>query len=141
MKIVKNLFQNVTEIPESGNIFLNVNNLTFNNFHENKIHQLEKFLNDLIEIEPINVSKPFLKFLEFDKNYDKDTETYLTTNQSIFNNQDNSYIYNIRKSNVKNEFNTSYENNYNNINDNDNNTHLNNQPNPFSVNKYKNDFQ
>ena len=87
------------------------------------------------------MSKPFLKFLEFDKNYDKDTETYLTTNQSIFNNQDNSYIYNIRKSNVKNEFNTSYENNYNNINDNDNNTHLNNQPNPFSVNKYKNDFQ
>ena len=140
-KSIKNLFQNVTEIPESGNIFLNVNNLTFNNFHENKIHQLEKFLNDLIEIEPINVSKPFLKFLEFDKNYDKDTETYLTTNQSIFNIQDNSYIYNIRKSNVKNEFNTSYENNYNNINDNDNNTHLNNQPNPFSVNKYKNDFQ
>ncbi len=106
-KAIKNLFQNVIEMPESGNIFLNINDIAFNNFHESKIHQLEKFLNDLIEIEHVNTSKPFLKFLEFDKYYDKDTDNYLNNSQSIFN-QGNS-LYSLRKPVSKNENNISYD--------------------------------
>ena len=85
-KAIKNLYQNIIEIPESGNIFLNINDIDFNNFHESKIHQLEKFLNDLIETEYLNNSKPFLKFIEFDKYYDKDTDNYLNNSQSIIKN-------------------------------------------------------
>ena len=106
-KAIKNLYQNIIEIPESGNIFLNINDIAFNNFHESKIHQLEKFLNDLIEIEHVNTSKPFLKFLEFDKYYDKDTDNYLNNSQSIFN-QGNS-LYSLRKPVSKNENNISYD--------------------------------
>ena len=106
-KAIKNLFQNVIEMPESGNIFLNINDIAFNNFHESKIHQLEKFLNDLIETEYLNNSKPFLKFIEFDKYYDKDTDNYLNNSQSIFN-QGNS-LYSLRKPVSKNENNISYD--------------------------------
>ena len=107
-KAIKNLYQNIIEIPESGNIFLNINDIDFNNFHESKIHQLEKFLNDLIETEYLNNSKPFLKFIEFDKYYDKDTDNYLNNSQSIFN-QGNS-LYSLRKPIYKNENNVSYDN-------------------------------
>ena len=106
-KAIKNLYQNIIEIPESGNIFLNINDIDFNNFHESKIHQLEKFLNDLIETEYLNNSKPFLKFIEFDKYYDKDTDNYLNNSQSIFN-QGNS-LYSLRKPVSKNENNVSYD--------------------------------
>ena len=86
-KSIKNLFKNIVELPQSGNIFLNINEVgSSGSFHENKIQQLERFLNDLSEIEPINISKPFLKFLEFENNYDKDTENYLTPNQSKIEN-------------------------------------------------------
>ena len=47
------------------------------------MQQLEKFIIDLSEIHPINISKPFLKFFEFENNYDKDTEKYLINNQSM----------------------------------------------------------
>jgi hypothetical protein len=61
------------ELPESSNIFNNINALFSGLSHENKILQLEKFLKDLTETEGINNSKHLYCFLELnhlvDENY------------------------------------------------------------------------
>jgi hypothetical protein len=62
-------------MPPSATIFVNFgNNNQFSTFHENKIIQLEKFLKDLSEINLVNTSKPFRKFLEFEQYVDEDNE-------------------------------------------------------------------
>ena len=74
-KTLKNMFRGVAQLPTSANIFINFgNNNQFSSFHENKIIQLEKFLKDLSEINNINTSKPFRKFLEFEQYVDEDNE-------------------------------------------------------------------
>ena len=71
-KTLKNLYKGTgIQMPQSSNIFVNFgNNSQFSSFHENKIIQLEKFLKDLSEINMINTSKPFRKFLEFEQYVD-----------------------------------------------------------------------
>ena len=74
-KTLKNMFKGVAQMPPSSNIFINFgNNNQFSTFHENKIIQLEKFLKDLSEINLVNTSKPFSKFLEFEQYVDEDNE-------------------------------------------------------------------
>ena len=96
-KTLKNLCKsNGIQMPQSSNIFINFgNNTTFSTFHEKKIIQLEKFLKDLSEINVINTSKPYRKFLEFEQYVD----------------EDNDVIVNIGSSNIKGS--------YNNLGDND----------------------
>ena len=70
-------------MPPSANIFINFgNNNTSSSFHENKILQLEKFLKDLSEINIINTSKPFRKFLEFEQYVDEENEVIVSVGQS-----------------------------------------------------------
>ena len=81
-KTLKNLFKGVIQMPPSANIFINFgNNNTVGSFHENKIIQLEKFLKDLSEINILNTSKPFRKFLEFEQYVDEENEILVNRNQ------------------------------------------------------------
>ena len=74
-KTLKNMFRGVVQLPTSANIFINFgNNNQFSSFHENKIIQLEKFLKDLSEINNINTSKPFRKFMEFEQYVEEENE-------------------------------------------------------------------
>ena len=83
-KTLKNLYKGTgIQMPQSSNIFVNFgNNNQFSSFHENKIIQLEKFLKDLSEINMINTSKPFRKFLEFEQYVDEDNEVIVSVGQS-----------------------------------------------------------
>ena len=81
-KTLKNSYKGVAQMPPSANIFINFgNNNTSSSFHENKILQLEKFLKDLSEINIINTSKPFRKFLEFEQYVDEENEIIANINQ------------------------------------------------------------
>ena len=81
-KTLKNLFKGVIQMPASANIFINFgNNNNFGSFHENKIIQLEKFLKDLSEINILNTSKPFRKFLEFEQYVDEENDIIVNVNQ------------------------------------------------------------
>ena len=83
-KTLKNLYKGTgIQMPQSSNIFVNFgNNSQFSSFHENKIIQLEKFLKDLSEINMINTSKPFRKFLEFEQYVDEDNEVIVSVGQT-----------------------------------------------------------
>ena len=78
-KTLKNMFRGVVQLPTSANIFINLgNNNQFSSFHENKIIQLEKFLKDLSEINNINTSKPFRKFMEFEQYVEEENEVIVS---------------------------------------------------------------
>ena len=145
-----NLFKNIqnytNNLPESSKIFLNFNEKNFsNNFHENKIIQLEKFIKDLSQIDEINNSKVFLRFIEFENNYFIDDEEINNNNYNYNNNtnymenynNNSNYNYineNYNNNNNNNNFNYDYNNNYNN----DYNNYENNYENKISEN-YNND--
>ena len=132
-KSVKNLFKNIIELPQSGNIFLNINDVSNNgSFYENKMQQLEKFIIDLSEIDPINMSKPFLKFLEFDNNYDKDTENYLINNKSM--KQENNLGLSMKNPYKK------FDNHINNNDDENLNFNYNNKSTSLRNSLYKNQY-
>ena len=78
-------------MPSSANIFVNFEDNCRGSFHENKIQQLEKFMKDLAEMEVVNSSKIFKKFLEFDQYFDEE-------NDILFFNT------NINRQNLKNTF-------------------------------------
>ena len=129
-KTIKSLFKGVIHMPTSSNIFVNFGGNFNGSFHENKIQQLEKFIKDLAEINVVNSSKIFKKFLEFDQNFDEENDMMLfninqqqmqqqnrNINNDIFNNKqldgdiyDSSIGYNNRYN---------YLNNYNNSNNDD----------------------
>ena len=81
-KTLKNLFKGVIQMPPSANIFINFGNSNnAGSFHENKIIQLEKFLKDLSEINILNTSRPFRKFLEFEQYVDEENDLIVNVNQ------------------------------------------------------------
>ena len=89
-KTLKNSYKGVVQMPPSANIFINFgNNNAFGSFHENKILQLEKFLKDLSEINILNTSKPFRKFLEFEQYVDEENEIIVNINQQQLRNNYN----------------------------------------------------
>ena len=94
------------------------------------MQQLEKFIIDLSEIHPINISKPYLKFFEFEKYYDKDTENYLINNQSM------KLVNNLRLS-MKKPF---RNNNKNNNGVENHNFNYNNKPTSLKNILYKNQY-
>lgn len=65
-KALKNLFKDLILLPDSGSLFTNINDMTGNSFHENKLQQLDKYINDLSEIEAVANSVPFRSFFEID---------------------------------------------------------------------------
>ena len=87
-KTIKNLFKGSIQMPESSKIFTSFAGTLNRTFHKKKIKQLETFIRDLSEIDIVNTSKPFKKFLEFEKNVDDENEILIniTHRQQINNN-------------------------------------------------------
>ena len=90
-KTLKSIFRGIINMPPSADIFVSVNGVgQISSFHENKILQLEKFIKDLAEIEVVNKSKPFRKFLEFENFVDEDENEIIEN--SRYSNINNSSI-------------------------------------------------
>ena len=76
--IINTEYKEFIKIPIS-NIFIDIKYTgNVGSFHENKIRQLELFMNDIINLDMINRSKAFSKFIEFDKYFDEENELLMT---------------------------------------------------------------
>ena len=58
-------------LPDTGSLFTNINDMTGNSFHENKIQQLDKYVKDLLNIDVVAQSAPFKNFFLLDENNSK----------------------------------------------------------------------
>ena len=93
---INTLYKEYIKIPIS-NIFIDLNkSSSVGSFHENKIRQLELFINDIIDMDMINISKPFTKFIEFNKNYDEECEIGINQKQNL---KESNYNIQINESN------------------------------------------
>ena len=110
--LINSEYKEYIKIPIS-NIFIDMKNSgTVGSFHENKIRQLEMFMNDVINLDMINRSKAFAKFIEFNKYYDEETELSMTMRQRFkndlkekkFEDEDINNINNIKNSNIDDDF-------------------------------------
>ena len=70
-KELKNLFKNLIVLPDTGSLFININDMTGNSFHENKIQQLDKYVKDLLNIDVVAQSAPFKSFFLLNENNSK----------------------------------------------------------------------
>ena len=69
-KALKSIFKDNLKLPNGGNLFININEMKQNSFHENKMEQLDKYVNDLINNEGVINSVPFLNFFGLDENHE-----------------------------------------------------------------------
>ena len=105
---INSMYKEYIKIPIS-NIFIDLNNSsTIGSFHDNKIRQLEQFINDIIDLEIINTSKPFIKFIEFEKYYDEDSDLLLGISKSQQHPYSNSMLKESKK-NIKNNYNNNID--------------------------------
>ena len=108
-KTIKSIFKGGIRMPPSASIFVNFGNFN-GSFHENKIQQLEKFIQDLSEIECVCNSKIFRKFLEFEQYYDEDNDILLFNNNKNYNIKQNNNINKVEEDISNNNF--GYNNRY-----------------------------
>ena len=106
-KTIKTMFKNSINMPLSSNIFVNFQNNISGSFYQNKIQQLEKFINEISQIEEINSSKIFRKFLELDQNFDEENDILFLKNEK-FQQTMNSNNYFTNSSNKSIGFNYRY---------------------------------
>ncbi len=83
-KTIKTMFKNTIHMPLSSNIFVNIGGNFSGSFYQNKIQQLEKFIKEIAEIEEINSSKIFRKFLELDQNFDEENDLLFIKNNEKY---------------------------------------------------------
>ena len=69
-KALKTIFKDNLKLPNGGNLFININEMKQNSFHENKLEQLDKYVSDLINVEGVINSSPFLNFFGLDESHD-----------------------------------------------------------------------
>ncbi len=70
-KSLNKLFKDTIMLPNGGNLFISVNDMKQNTFHENKLSQLDKYINDLLKIEKVKNSEPFRGFFELDEQHEQ----------------------------------------------------------------------
>jgi hypothetical protein len=58
-------------LPDGGNLFISINDMKQNTFHENKLSQLDKYINDLLAIEAVRNSIHFRNFFELDETHEQ----------------------------------------------------------------------
>ena len=68
-KALKNALKDI-KLPESGNLFTSINDMNQNSFHENKLSQLDKYINDLMKIGRVLSCASFRNFFELDENHE-----------------------------------------------------------------------
>ena len=68
-KALKNSIKDI-KLPESGNLFISINDMNQNSFHENKLSQLDKYINDLLKIGQVLSCVSFRNFFELDDNHE-----------------------------------------------------------------------
>ena len=68
-KALKNALKDI-KLPESGNLFTSINDMNQNSFHENKLSQLDKYINDLMKIGRVLSCVSFRNFFELDDNHE-----------------------------------------------------------------------
>ena len=98
-KTIKTMFKNTIHMPLSSNIFVNFGGNFSGSFYQNKIQQLEKFIKEISEIEEINSSKIFRKFLELEQNFDEENDLLFLKNNEKYQQTitSNNYNNNINK--------------------------------------------
>ena len=69
-KALKTIFKENLKLPNAGNLFININEMKQNNFHENKLEQLDKYISDLMNVNEVINSIPFKNFFELEENHD-----------------------------------------------------------------------
>ena len=70
-KSLKLLFKDTLIIPDSGNLFMSITEMKQNTFHENKLTQLDKYINDLLAIEQVRNCETFRDFFELDEQHEQ----------------------------------------------------------------------
>ena len=70
-KALKTAFKDNSSLPSGGNLFININEMKQNTFHENKLEQLDKYISELLKNEDIRNSLPFKNFFELDEKHEQ----------------------------------------------------------------------
>ena len=69
-KALKSIFKENLKLTNDGNLFININEMKQNAFHENKLEQLDNYISDLMNLDEVVNSFPFKNFFELDENHD-----------------------------------------------------------------------
>ena len=69
-KALKSIFKDELKLSNGANLFININDMKQNSFHENKLEQLDKYVSDIINVEGVINSSPFLNFFGLDETHD-----------------------------------------------------------------------
>ena len=112
-KTLRTLCKGNFELPESANMFNNINALFSGLSHENKIFQLEKFLKDLVETEGINNYKHLYCFLELNHLIDENNNILYNNYNGILNSQPRRTFDSIPKNKSNNILLVNNKHNYN----------------------------
>jgi len=70
-KALKSIFKDNLKLPNGGSLFVNINDMKQNAFHENKLEQLDKYISDLLNLEGVKTSLPFRNFFELDETHEQ----------------------------------------------------------------------
>ena len=69
-KTLKTSLKDSIKLPESGNLFTSINDMNQNTFHENKVSQLDKYINELVKNDKVINCNPFRNFFELDETHE-----------------------------------------------------------------------
>jgi len=69
-KNLKNIFKDSVKLPDGGNLFVTLNDMKQNTFHENKLTQLDKYIGELMKIDQVKNSMYFKNFFELDERHE-----------------------------------------------------------------------
>ena len=78
------------KLPDAGNLFVSVNDVKPSAFQENKLSQLDKYINDLMKIEQVRTSLPFKNFFELDEPHEQNMNKIRKNKTAIEKKKNNS---------------------------------------------------
>jgi phosphoenolpyruvate carboxylase len=99
-KALKSLFKDTIKLPDGGNLFMSINDMKQNSFHENKLSQLDKYINDLMKFEQIKMSVPFRNFFELDEVHEQNMNNKIKKNKTMMEKKKYDPKYSSNTSNV-----------------------------------------
>ena len=106
-KSLKILFKDLIQLPDGGNLFISITDMKQNTFHENKLTQLDRYINDLLAIDQVKNSEPFKDFFELDEQHEQNNNKIRKNKTMIENKRFSKYS----SSNTLNKDTSDYSNN------------------------------